>query len=64
MTKRAGFGIWALGFAIEVVSDRQKSAFRAISANREKFIREGLWARSRHPNYFGEIVLWTVCGTN
>ena len=53
-----GGAIWALGFAIEVVADRQKSAFRADPANSGRFIRSGLWAWSRHPNYFGEIVLW------
>ena len=47
------------GFAIEIVADRQKSAFRAIPENRNKFITSGLWSKSRHPNYFGEITLWT-----
>jgi steroid 5-alpha reductase family enzyme len=50
--------IWALGFGIEVVADAQKSRFRANPENKGKFIRSGLWAKSRHPNYFGEIVLW------
>ncbi len=53
-----GLAIWLAGFAIEVVADRQKSAFRADEANRGRFITSGLWAWSRHPNYFGEIVLW------
>ncbi len=53
-----GFLVWALGFAFEVVADAQKSRFRADPANKGKFIRTGLWAWSRHPNYFGEIVLW------
>jgi steroid 5-alpha reductase family enzyme len=48
--------VWAAGFAIEVVADRQKSAFRRASPGR--FIDTGLWAWSRHPNYFGEIALW------
>ena len=47
------------GFAIEIVADQQKSAFRAIPENRNKFITSGLWSKSRHPNYFGEISLWT-----
>lgn len=51
--------VWAVGFAIEVTADRQKSAFRADAANADRFITGGLWAWSRHPNYFGEIVLWT-----
>jgi steroid 5-alpha reductase family enzyme len=55
----AGLAIWAIGMLIEVVADRQKSKFRADPDNKESFIDVGLWAWSRHPNYFGEIVLWT-----
>ena len=54
----AGFLIWVIGFAVEVIADAQKSRFNADPANKGKFIRTGLWSRSRHPNYFGEIVLW------
>ena len=54
-----GIAVWLAGFAIEVVADRQKSAFRQDPGNKGKFIDSGLWAWSRHPNYFGEIVLWT-----
>lgn len=53
-----GGALWALGFGIEVVADRQKAAFRARPESRGRFIDEGLWARARHPNYFGEILLW------
>ncbi len=53
-----GIAVWVLGMAIEVISDRQKSAFKADPANSGRFISSGLWAWSRHPNYFGEIVLW------
>ncbi len=53
-----GIAIWIAGFAIEVTADRQKSAFRADPSNEGRFIRTGLWAWSRHPNYFGEITLW------
>ncbi len=53
-----GIAIWVLGFSIEVVADRQKSRFRADPANRDQFIQSGIWAWSRHPNYFGEIMLW------
>jgi steroid 5-alpha reductase family enzyme len=53
-----GFLVWAFGFAIEVTADMQKSRFRADPKNKGQFIRTGLWAWSRHPNYFGEIVLW------
>lgn len=50
--------VWIIGFAIEVTADSQKSRFNADPSNKGKFIRTGLWSRSRHPNYFGEIVLW------
>lgn len=53
-----GIVIWIIGFMFEVIADRQKSAFRIDPANKDKFIKNGLWAWSRHPNYFGEIVLW------
>ncbi len=56
---RIGIVVWIVGFAIEAVSDRQKRAFRAKPANEGRFISTGLWAWSRHPNYFGEITLWT-----
>jgi steroid 5-alpha reductase family enzyme len=54
-----GAAVWAAGFAIEAIADAQKQAFRADAANQGRFIQSGLWAWSRHPNYFGEIVLWT-----
>lgn len=53
-----GLLVWVVGFAFEVVADAQKSRFNADPANKGKFISTGLWSRSRHPNYFGEIVLW------
>ena len=53
-----GVAMWVAGFVIEVVADQQKSRFRADAANEGRFINTGLWARSRHPNYFGEILLW------
>lgn len=53
-----GFLVWIFGFAFEVIADAQKSRFSANPDNKGKFIQTGLWSRSRHPNYFGEIVLW------
>ena len=54
-----GLALFILGFVVEIIADNQKSAFRSIPENKDVFIYEGLWARSRHPNYFGEITLWT-----
>jgi steroid 5-alpha reductase family enzyme len=54
----AGAVVWLVGFGIEVVADTQKRRFRADPTQRGQFITEGLWAWSRHPNYFGEILLW------
>jgi len=53
-----GLLVWLFGFAIEVIADHQKRVFRAEQAGKKGFIKTGLWAYSRHPNYFGEIVLW------
>ena len=53
-----GLFIFILGFSIEVIADHQKTIFRKDEKNKDKFISTGLWAYSRHPNYFGEIMLW------
>ncbi|NNE12813.1 MAG: DUF1295 domain-containing protein [Ilumatobacter sp.] len=53
-----GVAVWLIGFVIEVAADEQKSAFKRNPANEGRFISSGLWAWSRHPNYFGEITLW------
>jgi steroid 5-alpha reductase family enzyme len=49
---------WAVGFVLEVIADAQKSRFRGDPATAGRFIQTGLWAWSRHPNFFGEILLW------
>ena len=54
-----GFTLFVIGFSIEVIADHQKTVFRAIKENKEKFISTGLWSKSQHPNYFGEILLWS-----
>ena len=53
-----GIFLWWSGFLIEVIADYQKRKFRESSDPKTEFISNGLWARSRHPNYFGEITLW------
>jgi steroid 5-alpha reductase family enzyme len=54
-----GIVVWLIGISVEIAADTQKSRFKSDPANKGKFIYAGLWAWSRHPNYFGEIVLWT-----
>lgn len=53
-----GLVLWVVGFVIEIVADQQKARFNSVPANKGKFISTGLWSKSRHPNYFGEILLW------
>jgi steroid 5-alpha reductase family enzyme len=53
-----GAAIWLFGFLFEIVADYQLQAFRDDPSNRGKLIKSGLWRYSRHPNYFGEAVLW------
>ena len=55
----AGIAIWTSGMLIEGVADWQKSRFKDDPDNEGRFIQTGLWAWSRHPNYFGEILLWS-----
>jgi len=50
--------VWLIGLVIEATADGQKRRFKSDPANDGKFIQSGLWSRSRHPNYFGEIILW------
>ena len=53
-----GVIVWLFGFIFEVVSDFQKTKFKSNPKNKGHFIKNGLWSVCRHPNYFGEIVLW------
>jgi steroid 5-alpha reductase family enzyme len=53
-----GSVIWLLGLVIEAISDAQKSAFKSTPAGSGRFISSGLWKYSRHPNYFGEMLVW------
>jgi len=54
-----GVGVWFIGFAIEVAADLQLRAhLKDTTPGKGKFCKRGLWKYSRHPNYFGEAVLW------
>lgn len=54
----AGMALAAFGIAFEAVADAQLSRFRADPENRGKVLNTGVWAWSRHPNYFGDFALW------
>ncbi len=62
-----GVVMWVIGFFFESVSDRQLKDFLKDPANKGKIMHRGLWAYSRHPNYFGEVLLWWgifLCATS
>jgi len=53
-----GVLLWLIGFYWQVIGDYQLKQFKAKPENKGRFIHTGLWAKSRHPNYFGEICMW------
>jgi steroid 5-alpha reductase family enzyme len=53
-----GIGVWLIGFIFEVVGDEQLRQFKSKPENKGKLITTGLWAWTRHPNYFGESLIW------
>lgn len=53
-----GLGVWVIGFVFETVADYQKQQFKKDTNNKNRWIDQGLWSHSRHPNYFGEITMW------
>lgn len=53
-----GLGVFLVGFAIELHADRQLARFKKDPSNEGRFLSKGIWAWSRHPNYFGEALLW------
>ncbi|XP_043696425.1 uncharacterized protein LOC122646867 isoform X2 [Telopea speciosissima] len=53
-----GWIMWSVGFTVEATADQQKLVFKQSPNNRGKWCNVGLWKFSRHPNYFGEILLW------
>jgi steroid 5-alpha reductase family enzyme len=56
-----GIGLAAAGLIFETLADNQLAAFRADPASRNQIMDRGLWGWSRHPNYFGECVMWWGC---
>lgn len=53
-----GFLIWLTGLLIESFADYQKYVFKQNPENKDRWISTGLWRKTRHPNYLGEITLW------
>lgn len=53
-----GWVMWSVGMIVEATADQQKLKFKNAPENRGKWCNVGLWKYSRHPNYFGEILLW------
>jgi steroid 5-alpha reductase family enzyme len=53
-----GAAIAFAGIVVEAIADTQLTRFRARSDSREQVLNTGLWAWSRHPNYFGDFLLW------
>lgn len=57
-TDMAGVLVWVIGFIFEAVGDWQLARFKADPANKGRVMDRGLWAYTRHPNYFGEFLIW------
>ncbi len=57
-----GLALWVFGFVFEAIADHQLRIFKKNPANSGRIMRSGLWAMSRHPNYFGEAVVWWGIG--
>jgi steroid 5-alpha reductase family enzyme len=53
-----GTALWLAGFAFEAVGDAQLARFKRDPANRGRIMTSGLWRYTRHPNYFGESLMW------
>jgi steroid 5-alpha reductase family enzyme len=53
-----GAGLWVVGYVVELIADRQLNSFLADPTNAGKVLDQGIWRYSRHPNYFGESLLW------
>ena len=53
-----GFSLWLIGFGFQTVGDYQLKQFKELPQNKGKIMKDGLWQYTRHPNYFGEAVMW------
>lgn len=53
-----GLSVWLIGFLFEAIADYQLLKFKNKKENKDKIMQTGLWKYSRHPNYFGETLLW------
>ena len=54
----AAVAVWAIGFAFETIGDLQLARFKADPASQGQVMDRGLWRYTRHPNYFGDFLLW------
>ena len=59
MVNWLGISMWAIGLKTETLADWQKNKFRNNPNNKNRWIETGLWKYSRHPNYFGEMLVWS-----
>ncbi|CAH7677581.1 hypothetical protein BY996DRAFT_4584652 [Phakopsora pachyrhizi] len=62
LSGKIGTGLWISSFLFEVIADRQKTVWREEKSKKlhdQKFISSGLWSLTRHPNYLGEVMIWT-----
>jgi steroid 5-alpha reductase family enzyme len=57
-TDAAGLVLFTIGFAFEAIGDYQLTRFRSDPSNRGRVLDTGLWGYTRHPNYFGDALLW------
>ncbi|MFN4260095.1 MAG: DUF1295 domain-containing protein [Gemmataceae bacterium] len=53
-----GVGLWGVGFLFETIGDHQLARFKADPRNRGRVMDRGLWRYTRHPNYFGDFLVW------
>ncbi|MEV7567451.1 DUF1295 domain-containing protein [Streptomyces tanashiensis] len=57
-TAAAGLALWAAGVFFEATGDRQLARFKADPAHQGRIMDQGLWSWTRHPNYFGDFLVW------